>query len=374
MAFEILQPDVGSRLMKTFGTISEENRKRQELASNIANRENQVLQRTLMNDIRERALGISQQRADQGLMLGLGNLNLRKQVEERMARQAGVRMLLDQQKLDATEADEAAQAELAQLMNVKDESGLSLSQRLHHSDEKIAREAMTAFAELSSRYAGKGKATDTYLKYTSDLLSKDRQAVLAAEREKRMAQSAEDANARFERAQTERERAAKVREEGKSGAAKISDADRSAVQNFNRDIASAETQYRNFEKQRNATKNPAEKEKFLKQMADMGNLAKELRDKRDALVKKYQTGPNPGQLIGGDLPLPEPDLPPVPENAAAPALKNPIQPSIQAVPAPVVPQSAPAPVSPVMPLQNQAPMPTQADVNGLDFIFARPKR
>lgn len=362
MAFEIIQPDVGTRLLRTFGAISEENRRKQELSQKMQALEMKSAQSDFMERIRLGQLGIAQQRADQSGALGLLNLQLRTEAEKRLAQQAGVQMLKDQQKLDATAADEASEVELAGLLNAKDESGMSLSQRLQSTDEKIAGEAMNAFAELSGRYAGAGQRTLGHLKFTTDLLSKNRQDQLARIREDRMAKSAADSAARFDRAAAERERHNKVTEGAAANKAQsnlTAELTRARAMALRQQITSETMQYENLGKEILKTKDPNKRKALEDQRFSLGRKVDEKKAEVDRITK-LPDGPRPEDMFGGNA-----ELPPVP----ADAVTTPAQPSIQ-----VVPQSASAPVSPTAPLQNQAPPPTQADVTGLDFIFSRPSR
>lgn len=359
MAFEIIQPDVGSRMLRTFGALSEENRKRQELASNIQLREQRVLQQTLMNDIRERQLGISQQRADTSLALGNANLKLRQQMEERLAQSAATDMALDQQKIDATNSDTETQRAVVGLMNTPDENGLTLSQRLNSDNPQVARDAMNAFAEIQRRYSGSGKLTDKYLNDSFNILGKNRQDELARIREERMAKSAADTSAYRDRTQDERERAARVREgatANKAQATLSSDQTRNRLRALNQEIPSETMQYEKRMAEYNKTKDPARKSQLETEIRILGETIDKKKAERDRLTR-IPAAPQPDQLFGGQA-----ELPPVPDNAAAPVSPAPARPSIQAVP-----NTAPA-AAPV------APAPTPADVNGLDFIFARPTR
>lgn len=363
MAFEILTPDVGTRLLRTFGTLSEENRKRQELASNIANREAKVEQQAIMNAIREQQLGQGQQRIDNSLFLGLGNLNIRKQIEERMAQEAAVRMAEDQQKLDASQADNDARNELVGVMSMPDEQGLTLSQRLYSRDDKIAREALQAFAELDGRFAGAGKLTDAYLKGVIGRLNANRQAELNGVREQRMAQTAEANATRADRAQdfrekTYSERAAATAEKAKATQSNQEISNRLRV--LNPEISSSLTQYEKRMAEWRKLKPGVQKTNLEGDIARLAEHINKLKGEREELTRLGKGGPQPGALFGSDA-----ELPPLPDDAAAPAqaAPAPVQPSIQAVPN-TAPTPAPA----------AAPLPTPTDVNGLDFIFSRPAK
>lgn len=366
MAFEILQPDVGSRMLKTFGTLSEENRRRQELSNKVQALEQKAAQADWMNNLRMQQFGLAQQRADQSALLGLATLDLRTKTEERLAQQAAADIAEARQKLEATQGDNDARNELVGVMSLPDDSGLTLSQRLYSRDDKIANDALNAFAELDGKYAGTGKMTDAYLKGVYDRMGRNRQDQLARLREERMAKAAADAAARYDRTQDERERAAKAREGAAASKAQTTqrtEAARTRAMTLRQQVVTETQQYENLGKEILKTKDPNKKKALEQQRADLGRIVDEKKAELDRITK-LPDGPRPEDMFGGNA-----ELPPVPVDAAAP-----VQPSIQAVPAPIVPQAAPIPVSPTAPLQNQAPPPTQADVTGLDFIFSRPSR
>lgn len=216
MAFEILKPEVGTRLINTFSALAEENRKRQEMALN----QEKSLQNILLKDaalaIRERAVDVSAQRAANNYETAMRRLDYVAQAEERLRGAEARRESEWKQKQDASAKDEAAANDFSLSMTNPGPNGEpSLSQRLHSADPKISEQAEQEFTNIAVnaiKNSGKGTLTMNSIRFADSNLSKDRQARLAAAREARLAQSAEESSARADRAQADREKRTSIME------------------------------------------------------------------------------------------------------------------------------------------------------------------
>jgi hypothetical protein len=303
MAFEIATPDVGSRLLKTFGAISEENRANRLLESRIEQAEASIAAREMANTIREKALGIQQQRADQSYLLGGARLDLQKLIEQRHAEESGVKMNKLREDADATSGDRDSRNQVSSLLNTPDETGKTLHQRMWSADEKEAKEARDAYANLASRFAAAGKLTQQYLNDIDKRFRDQKGIDLAAEREARMAETAAANADRADRSLDERSKqgaarvgAAATRADQQAAQAKLKE----QVDFHEKEIASRVRRADAAKKASLSEKNPVKKAELETIWKTEGYLANEYRKQLAKLV-----GVGIPSLGGPELPQPD---------------------------------------------------------------------
>lgn len=182
-------------MLLTFSALSEENRRRKELELNTEKAMQNLILKDAALAIREKAVGVSAERAAANYETAMRRLDQAEEAERRRAGDSVRRDAEFKMKADAEANDEMASAEFSTRMTEPGPNGApSLSQRLHSNDPKEVESAIQEFANISAlalKNSGKGTRTLNSIKFAESLMSKDRQARLAAQREARMEASSE---------------------------------------------------------------------------------------------------------------------------------------------------------------------------------------
>lgn len=152
MAFRINNPEVGATLLKTFATFAEENRRRQQLDQQA----NQALQNLAIKEmgvtLRERSLDQQATRNQNTLLLGLLRQGTADAHLELDALETANKLSKDRRIAVAKAKEARLVAEFNAALDIKNEGGKSLTERIHSSDENEAKEAVREAEILVNKF------------------------------------------------------------------------------------------------------------------------------------------------------------------------------------------------------------------------------
>jgi hypothetical protein len=221
LADAISTPQVGQTMLKTFATLSEENRRRKELDINQQKLVQGLAMKEAAQDIRERALSERARQFDERHNLATQAFELKEIESNARTGLTNLNAAKVRNQLLAETVDVGKASLLSDLINNPGDDGKPpLVHRMLSMDEKTAQEAYREFAQVAIGNVGKkGGQVDELIRHTESLLKgaqADKYAAIrasvAAEREKRMAADQQADNTRADASLEERKRANAARE------------------------------------------------------------------------------------------------------------------------------------------------------------------